>query len=381
MQLTSVTYIQHEGEANEWSLRDLTLGPINLLVGKNASGKTRALNIIYGLAKLLSRRMKLVFRSGNYHVNFEDDGKVVEYVLEYRDSKVLRERFILDGNHLLDRGEGGTGKIFARKENKTVEFQTPENELAAVARRDNLQHPFFEPLNEWASSLYHYPFGSDMGKNVLAVKTKDYQGDFNPRDASQVVAIFGEGEKRFGSVFKESIKADMESIDYPLEEIGTGPPTSIAIGGPWPSDPVGLYVRESSLQNITDQHNMSQGMFRALSLIIQTTYFEMAGQPSCFLIDDIGEGLDFERSCALIDLLMERANRSSVQLVMATNDRFVMNRVPLEAWSLLQRDGGKCRVRNYANSKDIFDEFKFTGMSNFDFFAVDFANREHQVNE
>ena len=381
MQLTSVTYSQHEGMTNEWSLRDLTLGPTNLLVGKNATGKTRTLNIINGLANLLSRRTALVFRSGDYHLTFDDAGKSVQYVLAYDDAKVLQERFIVEGKLLLNRGEGGTGKIFADKEGKDVDFQTPENELAAVARRDNLQHPFFEPLHEWASSLYFYRCGRDMGQEAFALVVKDYQGNFDPKDERQAVAIFRRGERQFAGRFKESIKADMAAIGYPLEEIGTRPPTSITIPGPWPGDPVGLYVREGSLPDVTDQNDMSQGMFRALSLIIQTTYSEMAGQPSCFLIDDIGEGLDFERSCALIDLLMEKAKRSSAQLVMATNDRFVMNRVPLEAWSLLQRDGGECRVRNYANSKEVFDEFKFTGMSNFDFFAVDFVNQEHHVNE
>jgi hypothetical protein len=51
-----------------------------------------------------------------------------------------------------------------------------------------------------------------------------------------------------------------------------------------------------------------------------------------------------------------------------------MNKVPLQEWSLLQRTGGQVRVRNYENSRAIFDEFKFTGLSNFDFLATDFIN-------
>ena len=107
---------------------------------------------------------------------------------------------------------------------------------------------------------------------------------------------------------------------------------------------------------------------------MQINYAVLAGQPSCILIDDIGEGLDFERSCALIKLLMEKARTSSVQLVMSSNDRFVMNAVPLEDWSVLQRHRGGCSVRNYANSKEAFDEFKFTGLNNFDFLAVDYLS-------
>jgi len=381
MRLTSLEYEQFSGELNEWQLKGLALDNVNLLVGKNATGKSRTLSVIRGLAYLLSGEVKLRFRSGNYNATFEHEGKLANYALRYWNSKVIGEEFIFDGINLLTRGEGGVGKIFAEKEGKNIEFQTPENELAAVARRDKLQHPFFEPLHEWAGSLYHYAFGSDLGKTAFIVITKDQGSQVNLRDTAQVVAIFRKGEQGLGDPFKESIKKDMAAVGYPLDDVGTGSSASLIIEGPFPIEPVALFVKETSLKSNTDQAEMSQGMFRALSLIIQTTYSEMAGQPSCILIDDIGEGLDFERSCALIKLLTDRAERSSVQLVMATNDRFVMNNVPLEAWSLLRREGAECRVYNYANSKAIFDEFKYTGMNNFDFFALDFMNEGQPVNE
>lgn len=57
---------------------------------------------------------------------------------------------------------------------------------------------------------------------------------------------------------------------------------------------------------------------------------------------------------------------------MSTNDRFVMNSVPLEEWSVLRREGGKVTVHNYSNSRETFDDFKFTGLSNFSFLELDF---------
>ncbi len=101
---------------------------------------------------------------------------------------------------------------------------------------------------------------------------------------------------------------------------------------------------------------------------------QLTKKPTCILIDDIGEGLDFDRSCRLIDLLREKAKASGVQLVLSTNDRFVMNRVPLEEWSVLQRQASTVRVLNYDNSRELFEEFKFTGLSNFSFLEMDFAS-------
>jgi len=111
--------------------------------------------------------------------------------------------------------------------------------------------------------------------------------------------------------------------------------------------------------------------------LIQVTYNIMSGLPSTILIDDIGEGLDFERSTKLIGLLIELAKKNDdIQLIMSTNDRFVMNNVPLEYWQVIQRKGGECRIYNYRNSKEIFDEFAYTGLNNFDFLATDFLNIE-----
>jgi hypothetical protein len=61
---------------------------------------------------------------------------------------------------------------------------------------------------------------------------------------------------------------------------------------------------------------------------------------------------------------------------MSTNDRFVMNNVPFKYWQLIDRKGGECKVYNYQNSKEIFDEFKYTGLNNFDFLATDFINSD-----
>jgi hypothetical protein len=376
MKLISLNYAQFEGQPRQWRLSDLSLGNVNLLVGRNASGKTRTLNIIVALAKLLTPITKLSFISGNYDVKFDDDGKTLNYILHYEQTKIVSERFVLEGKELLKRGVGGIGTIWAEKINDNMDFQAPEDQLAAVVRQDTIQHPFLAPLQQWARSLYHYPFGTPLGQDQLIIEVKDPNAPFDPKDFRGVVPIFKRGLKEYGDPFKQSIMKDMDRIGYPLSDINVQAPSSIIIGGTLPGPVMGLCVQEKALAGVTEQIDMSQGMFRALSVIIQITYARMSNTANSILIDDIGEGLDFERSCELIRLLIEKATQSKVQLIIATNDRFVMNTVPLESWSVLQRSGGDSRVFNYVNSKTKFDEFKFTGMNNFDFFATDFLSEE-----
>ena len=376
MKLKTLNYAQHEGQSKQWRLRDLRLGDVNLLVGRNASGKSRTLNIIHGLANMLSSTTKLAFTTGNYEVVFDNDGQMLEYKLHYEENKVVSESFACEGKQLLERGVGGVGKIWAQKNNCLMDFQAPEDQIAAVARQDSIQHPYLAPLQQWAQSLYHYKFGTPLGQDRLAVVLEDSNVPFDPKNPGNVVAIFRRGLKDFGDRFKQSVMADMDFVGYPLSDVDTQPPSSVTFSLPLPGPLVGLWVQEQTLNGPTDQGDMSQGMFRCLSVIIQINYAHMSSPPGSVLIDDIGEGLDHERSCQIITLLIEKATAANVQLTMATNDRFVMNTVPLEAWSVLQRSGGDSRVFNYTNSKAKFDEFKFTGMNNFDFFATDFLNEE-----
>jgi len=380
MRLKNLTYAQYEGKPEQWRLRDFRPGQMNLLVGVNATGKSRTLSVISGLGKLLSGQLKLSFVSGHYTITFDNEGSSITYTLHYEDSKVLDESYAVDGHVRLERSRGGFGRIWAQQQDDYIRFQTPPNELAIVARQDSVQHPFFRPLHQWAKALYHYRFGTPLGQDKLAIFTKKPALEPDPRDADLVVAIVRKGLRRYGKKFREAVIDGMHTIHFPIDDFGVAQPGSIRI----PDTALGavqcIYVKESTLKGLTDQAAMSQGMFRSLAIVILVTYAFLSAQPSCLLIDDLGEGLDYARSCALIALLRKKVSSSSVQLIATTNDCFVMNAVPLEEWSLLRRKGGDSIVYNSTNSKERFDAFKFTGLNNFDFLATEFvgSRRKHR---
>ncbi len=371
MIVKSLYYSQYDGTPQEWKLEECTLGNVNLIVGENASGKTKVLNIIGNLGDLLSGDRR-AFLAANYKITFSKDSDEIDYILKCERSAIIEERLDINTETLLTRGADGLGKIYFQKLNDKVDFQAPSNQVVSVARRDAIQHPFLEDLHDWGKSIRRYYFGTQLGKDNLVVPLKAREGGpqqhLNPKDTNMVVAMFIDAQKRFSSQFTDSIIQDMEAIGYDLKEISTAPPISVVFEAV-PGEVVGIYVKEADLSGITDQNEMSQGMFRALSLIIQITYSQFTNKPACILIDDIGEGLDYNRSTALVKLLIEKAQKTPVQLIMATNDRFVMNNVPLEYWSVMQRIGAVSRIYNYRNSPEIFREFELTGLNNFDFFS------------
>jgi energy-coupling factor transporter ATP-binding protein EcfA2 len=375
MRLKSIDYVENAGTPQEWHLSGLELGAKNLIVGKNATGKSRCLNIINGLADYLSAT-RPVGIADQYNCRFVDGKNEYHYELHTKEDGVRMERLTINGDVKLDRGADGSGTIFAEQLDggRKLPFQAPPNQIAALARRDNIQHKFLEPLSAWALSVRHIAFGSELGKTNFAMLVKGAPApSYSDRETNRVVGTFRRAEKEFGPAFKDALLSDLAKIDYKVSEVGVQPPISVRFEAS-PVPPVGMYVKETDLPGITDQISMSQGQYRVMALLIYVNFFALRKSASCILIDDIGEGLDFERSCLLIDLLRQKADSTQTQVVFTSNDRFVMNKVPLEEWSVLERRSNRVTVRNYANSKSIFEDFKFTGLSNFSFLEMDIIN-------
>jgi energy-coupling factor transporter ATP-binding protein EcfA2 len=381
MRLNKIKYSQFDNKPREWILEQFDLGSINLIVGKNASGKSKTLALIYSLANLLSSFKQLPFISGNYEAHFDNEGKEVTYSLKYEDKKVLSETLKIDSEIYLSRKKNGTASVHAKQLRQDIKYQIPDNEIFALTRRDSIQHPFLNDLYVWGQNLMFFPFGTQLGKDYFASFAKDkgheIETDIDYKNTFEVIKVFRKGMNIFSQKFLKAIKTDMNMIGYDIDHIKTGVPLGMIFESPFLKEqPLSILVKESDLKTEIDQTDMSQGMFRALSLIIQLNYAVMTKLPSCILVDDIGEGLDFDRSSRLVKLLIRKAENTKVQLIMATNDRFIMNNVPLQYWSIIHREASRCRLYNYKNSPKLFDNFALTGLNNFDFFSSAYFLRE-----
>lgn len=385
MKLDIFDYVYNKGLPGEWRVEECRLSQTNLIVGKNATGKTKIVRAIDTLSKLLSESRSLAPQPKSYEwrLLFDTDlpEQKTEYILKIEKGLVIKEKLIIGSKSnepLLDRDESGEGTIFTQELARNIRFQTDQTELAVVKRRDSIQHPFLENLYQWSSSLRFYEFGAQLGKNTMArirstMELLKNQTDF--KDSNFVVGIFVIGKQEIGEPFIKAILSDMREIGYKLSEIGTKVPSlinpDISVDSP-DNLPQFLYIQEEDLTSVTEQSEISQGMFRALSLFIQINYYLLASKPSCIVIDDIGEGLDYQRSSSIIKILINKAQTGLIQLIMTTNDEFIMNGVPIEYWSLIERTPGSAKLHNIYNSREKIEEFKFIGLNNFDLFTSEF---------
>jgi energy-coupling factor transporter ATP-binding protein EcfA2 len=372
MHLRKLTFRENEGKKIEWLIDDVHLGKINLIVGQNSSGKTRTLNAVSEMVDMLKGSRKIPKMPGKYKVSFMKDEQEVLLEFEYDKGVIRNELLVWNGEKVLERGGDGSGWIIymGGKEKIALEFGIAENQMACFAKRDKLQHPFLEDIHRWALNMRRFNFSGNLGKNSYMLKGvfEEDEIDFSDTRASLVPELYM-GIEKFKD-FRQQLVADMNKIGYQLEDVGIAQYSDKNRRSE--QDRFAVYTTESGLEKQVTQNDMSQGMFRAFSVIVRLNFYISDGRTGCIVIDDIGEGLDFSRAKLLVNLLVKKAESSGIQLIMSTNDSFIMNSVAIENWAVMQRDGNKISLYNYENSKEIFEEFKFTGLNNFDFYASEF---------
>jgi len=387
MKLQSLSFQREDfTEDSYWKYDNLEFGNVNLIVGQNASGKSRIVRMIFALSELITYNTISTFTNVKLHwkANFKSDkGEIYIYEIIYQNNRVLLEKLIRDDEVLMNRDNSGKGSIKSLELGVDLAFEVDAGVLIVFNKKDRLHHPFIIELSEWAEKLSYYNFGAPLGQNTNAfyeneksVSNKNQRSKKIKLDSTNkefikndryVVAKFDIGSRQIGEKFKNSIISDINALGYNVTDIELRNLPNIKADNS--ASLMCLYVQENGNAFVPQVH-ISQGMFRALSITIQITFNKYLPTPTSLIIDDIGEGLDFERSTKLINLLIETVEKNpDQQLFLTTNDKYVMNSVPLKYWNIIYSEGSEIKCKNIHNSAQIFEDFAFTGLNNFDFFT------------
>lgn len=135
MKLTKLSYV-----AGNWELSNLELNDLNLIIAKNATGKSRTLLTLDLLIKMITQRKSL-----NWNVRWEIDfinqqnqQISFEFATKYQENGIVTaEKISIDGKQVLVRyKEKGCVvlKNFVTQEDDTI--YPPNNKLALHVHRD-----------------------------------------------------------------------------------------------------------------------------------------------------------------------------------------------------------------------------------------------------
>lgn len=362
-------YTRYPGRPREWKVvgKDGGLNEdyayfdnLNLLIGKNAAGKSRTLEAIKEISKLISGRQLVKdtkYHTQHYDFLFKENEEMYRYVLSFVEKEITEEQLYINDVLVLDRADTFIVRL-GEKVNMSGKFDNEE----LLVNKKNGEEYYFQKLVYWAWSLREFMFADQAEKNrYIEDLNKIPEEHWRTDNLGIVIPIFYHARKRYGQKFEDEILECMNELGYKLSDIDIKKN----------SRGYCINVEEDGKYQVSQQE-MSQGMFRALALFVILISARWSKLSVCILVDDIGEGLDHERSKGFVDLVIKKTFNTEIQYFMSTNDRYIMNQIHLKYWSVIERQGSKSVVYNTANSKSVFDDFKFTGLNNFDFFTTDF---------
>jgi hypothetical protein len=246
--------------------------------------------------------------------------------------------------------------------NVEATINPPEDSLAIHVRRDTKEYPFFEQMISWAGNCYGIKFGEISNNQENDVSSYF----FNTIDS------ISDMYKSLDVDSRNHIIANLLSIDFKAKDIKIKQYPIITT-----KNKTYILIEEERVGTFYIR-NLSQGMYRTLYILIFIEHLSTKKEPQTIIIDDLCEGLDYSRATKLGKLLFDFCKTHNIQLITSSNDGFLMDVIDLEYWNVLQRDGKKVSAINYTNSKELFDGFKFTGLSNFDFFSSDYIEQHRR---
>lgn len=364
MWLTHLEYWEKQNQPDEWKLHDLSLGQFNFIVSKNAAGKTRCTNVIKHIAESLSGRSNRLF-DGDTAMQFLLDSNQYFLDLTIENNKVFREIYKKNEEILIDRtNKGGTIKSFRNNKEEPIEIEPPVDKLTVQVRRDKKEFPFLEHLFDWANNLITIRFGKLFSGNIITFGDSDIIVSKNEEGLNLPFML----NKIFVSESdKNNLIESFNSVGFQIKNIELG-----KIQASDREAPI-IIINEEGLKGTLPQFNLSAGMFRSIATVITIVYLlSLKGSGSTIIIDDLGEGLDFERSNKLAHWLYEYIMGSNSQLIATSNDFFLINAINVKHWNVLERIGHEVFAWNQQNKPQEFEEFRLTGLNNFEFFSSEF---------
>ena len=330
-----------------WHLGEVSFGSQNLIVGKNAVGKSKTLHALVLVAKFIKGDMRGYIPAHSCRIVFTlEEGRRLEFAYSYENNVVLSE-FLRDGEMILvDRNKDA---VVVRDE----PANPPVNRLCVQSQRDTSKNPEFEYVISWAEQMRGFSF-SDLSSS----KSYDIPNMFDEK--LDFVELF----EHIGDERKDFIIQMMHAMGYDIDNI-----EPFMFSDKYKM--ITLYEQGVSIPLFVS--SVSNGMLRVFYIFTYLSYVATEEGAKTLLIDDLGEGLDFSRSKKLSKLIFGYCAEHNIQLIATTNDNFLMNAVSLSHWVILLRNKQNIKAFSEHTHPEMFAKFKRTGLNNFDMLGTDFV--------
>ncbi len=387
MRIKKLTFIDN---ANQWSIKDLVLLDLTLLVGISGVGKTKILESIYSLKRIANgasiKGIKweiefdtLLKDSYIWEGEFENvQNDVSIFAKEINDSEdehqkkysIIYEKLFLNGNIISER-KNDVIYYDNRPTVKLSSFQSilkilKEDEIAKAANefrkivkgdfntdvrntlypRSGVKKLLFEAEN--ISKVLNSQFS--ISKNKITKSSEDIEK----------ISIFKESEIKLKSTILDNnlpllpklvmackvlpqlfqvIKNQFTDIFPQVEDIKVDFVNTEGLPDIVKESPI-IQIKEKNVDGWILQFDLSSGMLKTL---LQISMVLLSEPGSVFLVDE------FENSLGIncIDILSENLLlQNSSQFIVTSHHPYIINNIDMKYWKIVSRKGGEVQVKD-----------------------------------
>lgn len=353
MRIKSFSY-----SSDDWVLQKIDLQEVNLIVGTNGTGKSKTLSHLeyFSLIERFFQNIpdhKFLNDLSKWEIEWiTESNDILKYkisikFLDYFSFEIIDEELLRNNTFLLNRKADGSCEIYSEISKSFETFTPPLDKLALLSRRDTKSFSYIEEIINWSKNSRKLNF-SEI--------SQEFNGtyDFNPEKEPFPLLY-----SKLKSGEKQNVINNFQKVGFLISEIIYQ----------FNANHHYLLLKEEGVKNDMEFDDLSQGMLRTLNLLIYVEYLISKNKTATLLIDDLGEGLDYVRAKELGKIIFKQCEENNIQLIATTNDNFLMNVVDIDYWNVLIREGKTVKGINITNHPEIFEDFRYEGTSNFNFFA------------
>lgn len=345
--------IEFEYTDNIWTLQPIRFNQSNLLVGANSTGKSRTIEAIKSCADFISQsgashHFFNITDTINCKMKFKDGDTHIVYSFISEEKKIIEERlFLISDNkeEFIVLRDSISSSLNGQK------VTPPVDKLLINVRRDEEQYPIFEKIIHWAENTYYIPFSLLKDRTMFEIAD-------NKNNLSDYLLSFTQEQK-------ERVIQKVKTLNYHITNVNVRKFGEFKLP----------FITEEKVETKLPILSLSTGMVCVIYILVILEYLSAHNMPSCILIDDFCEGLDYERSKQLGKLIFDYSYEQGTDLIVSSNDSFLMDVVPTDKWIILTREGSVVGNLSQQTHPDLFEDFSFTGLNNFTLFSSNYIEK------
>lgn len=358
----------YENLESGWKLEPVDLDRINLFVGPSGAGKTKILEALLEVRKAAFEGLKGQ-RSSEWALFLEIPDASMEWRArikverpELQDPRVkhpwsrptsgdLESRFEYEELEL-------NGEVIVRRNAELFEYRgtsiplldESQSALTLLAAEEEGLRPFRRALQAWLvpygdSNRLFGSFASIQDAGFLLGKVgsdiESLRNEFNEVPYLKLFVLQEKHRENFRKLledFQEIFPTVEEIRVAPIAEFGTYPVFAGGLG----ANALVVGLRENGVRGWILSFEFSAGMDKTLRLLIETL---LAPAEAVFFIDELENSLGL--NC--LPQIQQHLLGGSSQVLITSHHPRVINKIPMEHWKLVRRQGSTVRVIDAAD--------------------------------